>query len=78
MIAVRAILAMAVLSTAQIAIAEDCPIAGYWVGTAHSINLANGSVGKSVHGCRGSPTTGAWFGLARSGARRQRTATMER
>jgi len=43
--------ALFALVVTQTAIADECPLAGFWVGTAHSINLANDSVGKSVHGC---------------------------
>jgi hypothetical protein len=30
---------------------EDCPLSGYWAGTAWSIDLKTNNVGKSVHGC---------------------------
>jgi hypothetical protein len=43
------VLLAALTSPAQAS--EDCPLSGYWAGTAWSIDLKTNNVGKSVHGC---------------------------
>jgi hypothetical protein len=52
--------------------AEECPLTGYWAGTAWSINVVEGEldVGKSVHGCMVYPDCS--YGCDAWGADRER------